>query len=264
MGSVKLSANEVLILKDEGVGRQLGSMGVLRAVTSGGIERGTLILTNKALVFSPDAGVFSKKKEDLRLPLDSIKVANGIAQVRPAKPEVRDGDYRLTVYCAQSQYVFLFPAPLRLRLKKWVESVNEQVTGVKCGWNPEDLGLIDVKKAVTSAIDSAKPVAQGIADAARPLIPVAAAVATVTPGRTGKLAAAALGAIDTMGKRRMPDAGDTVEEHSSESSCASIPTPLEPSIDDQVDKLKKLKELVDCGILTEEEFAAKKREILGL
>lgn len=70
---------------------------------------------------------------------------------------------------------------------------------MKCGWNPEDLGLIDVKKVVTSAIDSAKPVAQGIADVAKPLIPVAAAVASVAPGRTGKLTAAALGAMDAIG-----------------------------------------------------------------
>ena len=37
-----------------------------------------------------------------------------------------------------------------------------------------------------------------------------------------------------------------------------------PSIDDQVETLKKLKELVDVGILTPEEFAAKKKQLLGL
>lgn len=264
MGSIKLATDEVLIMKDEEVGRQSGSMGVLRAIASGGVERGTLILTNRALVFSPDAGVFSKKEEDLRLPLNTIKVSNGVVQIRPAKPEVRDGDYRLTVYCAQSQYAFLFPPSLRFRLKKWVESVNEQVTGKKCGWNPEDLGLIDVKKAVTSAIDSAKPVAQGIADVAKPLIPVAAAVASVTPGRTGKLAAAALGAIDTIGKKSAQHSGDIAEECPSKIEVSSVLRSPEPSIDDQMNKLKKLKELVDCGILTEEEFAAKKREVLGL
>lgn len=49
-----------------------------------------------------------------------------------------------------------------------------------------------------------------------------------------------------------------------ENSCAPVPVSAGPSIDEQVDKLKKLKELVECGILTEEEFAAKKREVLGL
>lgn len=36
------------------------------------------------------------------------------------------------------------------------------------------------------------------------------------------------------------------------------------SVDEQVDALKKLKELVDVGILSQEEFDAKKRDILGL
>lgn len=40
--------------------------------------------------------------------------------------------------------------------------------------------------------------------------------------------------------------------------------PAAPSVDDQVETLKKLKELVDMGILTPEEFAAKKKQLLGL
>ena len=36
------------------------------------------------------------------------------------------------------------------------------------------------------------------------------------------------------------------------------------SFDEQIEQLKKLKELVDAGILTQEEFDAKKREIMGL
>lgn len=102
MGSVKLSIDAVFVMKDEGVGRRTGSMGVLKAIASGGIEHGILILTNKALIFVPDLKLLSKKKEDVRIPLESIKVSNGIAQIRPAKPEGRDDDYRLTVYCAQS------------------------------------------------------------------------------------------------------------------------------------------------------------------
>ena len=36
------------------------------------------------------------------------------------------------------------------------------------------------------------------------------------------------------------------------------------SLDEQIETLKKLKELVDIGILTQEEFDAKKKEIIGL
>ena len=37
-----------------------------------------------------------------------------------------------------------------------------------------------------------------------------------------------------------------------------------PSLDDQIETLKKLKDLLDMGILSQEEFDAKKREVLGL
>ena len=36
------------------------------------------------------------------------------------------------------------------------------------------------------------------------------------------------------------------------------------SVEEQVEAMKKLKELVDIGILSQEEFDAKKHEILGL
>lgn len=39
--------------------------------------------------------------------------------------------------------------------------------------------------------------------------------------------------------------------------------PTTASLDDQIENLKKLKELVDAGILTEEEFNIKKKEIMG-
>lgn len=37
-----------------------------------------------------------------------------------------------------------------------------------------------------------------------------------------------------------------------------------PSFDEQVETLKKLKDLLDMGVLTQEEFDAKKREVLAL
>ncbi|MBC3803355.1 hypothetical protein GH808_02735 [Acetobacterium fimetarium] len=39
---------------------------------------------------------------------------------------------------------------------------------------------------------------------------------------------------------------------------------IERSIDDQIESLKKLKELLDCGILTQEEFDIKKKRIMGI
>lgn len=64
-------------------------------------------------------------------------------------------------------------------------------------------------------------------------------------------------------------AGSLNPQNASQATGATVPdqnsdAKLTPSVDDQVETLKKLKELVDMGILTPEEFAAKKKQLLGL
>ena len=65
-------------------------------------------------------------------------------------------------------------------------------------------------------------------------------------------------------------AGSLNPQNASQATEAAAPAkdvdarPTAPSVDDQVETLKKLKELVDMGILTPEEFAAKKKQLLGL
>ena len=64
-------------------------------------------------------------------------------------------------------------------------------------------------------------------------------------------------------------AGSLNPQNASQATGATAPaqdvdTKSAPSIGDQVETLKKLKELVDVGILTPEEFAAKKKQLLGL
>ena len=46
--------------------------------------------------------------------------------------------------------------------------------------------------------------------------------------------------------------------------AAETNTQAQSSIDDQIETVKKLKELADAGILTEQEFEAKKKDVLGL
>ena len=65
-------------------------------------------------------------------------------------------------------------------------------------------------------------------------------------------------------------AGSLNPQNASQATEATTPAkdvdarPAAPSVDDQVETLKKLKELVDMGILTPEEFTAKKKQLLGL
>jgi membrane protease subunit (stomatin/prohibitin family) len=47
------------------------------------------------------------------------------------------------------------------------------------------------------------------------------------------------------------------------SSAPDVPATA-PSLDEQIEALKKLKELVDAGILSQDEFEAKKKQIMGL
>jgi len=49
-----------------------------------------------------------------------------------------------------------------------------------------------------------------------------------------------------------------------EQAAAPAPAPVEPSEDDMMEQLEKLGELKDKGILTQDEFDAKKKQILGL
>ena len=64
-------------------------------------------------------------------------------------------------------------------------------------------------------------------------------------------------------------AGSLNPQNASQATGATVPdqdsdAKLTPSVDDQVETLKKLKELVDMGILTPEECAATKQQRLGL
>ena len=81
------------------------------------------------------------------------------------------------------------------------------------------------------------------------------------------LAGTILGGI---GKKSVPsvsknslakDAVDVAKEllvNGKEENTVSVPN------DEQIETLKKMKELVDIGVLTQEEFDAKKKQLLGL
>lgn len=65
-------------------------------------------------------------------------------------------------------------------------------------------------------------------------------------------------------------AGSLNPQNASQATGATVPDqnsdtrPAATSVDDQVETLKKLKELVGMGILTPDEFTAKKKQLLGL
>ena len=55
-----------------------------------------------------------------------------------------------------------------------------------------------------------------------------------------------------------------LERKQAQQSAASQPAPAAPAPDNSLNSLRNLKALLDEGILTQEEFDAKKKQILGL
>lgn len=240
------------------------------------LDEGNLILTNKRVIFHWGSGLFAAQHEELSFPIDSIKVIDGLAQVKPAKSERADSSYQLTFFLTDHQETFYFPTKTPASdVKTWIQEINRLLTGEPVGWNPHDVGFIDVARAfetvtkgVTKAAAAAKsttdqvaesaiPIAKNAFEAAKPLIPVAAAAASAMPSPAGKFAGAVLGTIGSIGAQEStPDPAEKL-------SCPAIESSSD-SLDAKIGQIKKLKELLDCGVLTQEEFDSKKKELLGL
>lgn len=62
-------------------------------------------------------------------------------------------------------------------------------------------------------------------------------------------------------------ARDVIRSHTPNEATTTetqAPAPSAPIQNDLIEQLKKLKELVDMGILTQEEFETKKKQLLGI
>ncbi len=88
------------------------------------------------------------------------------------------------------------------------------------------------------------------------LDPMNAGMRTPITGKHSAVGGAATFGTESQHEESIPHAETPSNEHASGVSTASL--------DDQIETLKKMKELVDVGVLTQEEFDAKKKDILGL
>lgn len=121
-----------------------------------------------------------------------------------------------------------------------------------------DAGRGHMKEAIAGAVSSAKPILKDAADAAKPFVPLAAAVvSTAFPAASAVSDAVekALGA----NKQGANAASDTEAGR-----MGMVSAQTEGGMADGLDMLTKLKGLVDSGVITQEEFDAKKRQILGI
>lgn len=274
-----LAKDEAIILSFEDVERGTAS-GRKSSILQATKEQGDLALTNCRLVFIVESGLFKKTVEETDFPLSKIKVYNDVAQVKALKPEASGCPYPVEVYFEDSVETFYFPPKYKKSIGDFVESVNEVLIGRRTGFSPQDIGQwgiadklkkTNVAEAIGGVIGSAKPITANVADVVAPLIPAATAIASAK--QTGATGAANVIA-ETIGRHlsstnsgdKVQNCGSEIEEHGIESELEEGPSKIEEnsSIDEQVDAILSLKKLLDAGILSQEEFDAKKRQLLGI
>lgn len=110
--------------------------------------------------------------------------------------------------------------------------------------------LGEAKTATLNAAQSVGELAAGTAQAAGS----AAAEGLQAAGATAKSALGAAGGI----------LGSLASRAKASRAASTSTAKVDSSFEDSLEKVKQLKELLDCGILTQEEFDAKKCKLLGL
>jgi len=89
-----------------------------------------------------------------------------------------------------------------------------------------------------------------------------------TVGRTAVIAGTASSVSGRVNRRQQRKWSEQEQQQTAQQQTAATPPPAaapveEVSMDDKVEQLKKLAELRDAGIITEQEFGAQKAKILG-
>ena len=260
-----LSDDETVLGIVEGISFHTSPEGLAKLFDSSS-KVGSLVLTNLRLMFCWEEGAFRKQQQTVTVALSKIRKNNQGLQFLFGMPKTFGGPFSMTVYTTEGQYVFDVPLLKRMPVEKMVAVANglfftpkeegrqKPVTERR---NKPSVGK-EVGRAISGAIGSAKPVIKDAADAAKPLVPLAAEVVSAAfPGVRAVSDALSQAAGDDVRASRNDAHGANGRQIGDAASEAS-------KADDDLSKLVKLKELLDSGILTQEEFDAKKRQLLGL
>jgi len=117
MANLNLQANEAVVLKADSVMHCGGHF------SSYGDE---LILTNIHVIWL-NKGTLGNVKRTEYFPLDQIKIFNGRAQALLTKGST--GSPQLEIFLKGSQEAFRFSSSGKKEIVKWVEAINQLVTG---------------------------------------------------------------------------------------------------------------------------------------
>lgn len=256
-----LSNDEVVLGVVEDISFHAPSEGLAKLFDSP-FKIGSFALTNQRLLFCWVEGAFRKQQQTLSIPLSNIRANDRKLQIVLGSPKSFGGPFRMTVYASDGQYAFDVPLLKKMPVEKLISSANELLFGLESK-SPSRLSgakrkTAKVGEAVSGAISSAKPAIQGAAEAAKPFVPLAAEVVSAAfPGvrAVSDVLASAVG----------QDANTSrINAHNNDDEPTGVPANCISSTSDDLSTLVKLKELLDSGILTQEEFDAKKKQLLGL
>lgn len=210
------------------------------------IERRTatveMMLTNHNLVFVITTRKFlSKSQLDVEVyPIEEIKIYNDI-------PQIKQKNNRVEIFLSYGEVVVLFTS--MFEASKFVNAALHLLTGKTMAERSADkfkgaVGLVDNTLGIDT-VNTVKTVLEN-------------GIAGTLLGGLGKNSALK---HTSTAREVVGIAKDLMGVASTQAQISASTTTL---TDEQVETLKKLKELVDMGILTQEEFDAKKKQLLGL
>ena len=257
-----LTKDEAVLRTVDGITFHVAQDGLAKWIDSPN-RIGLLALTTQRLLFCWEEGTFKKRQETVSIALSQIRSRDSKYQIIISMPKSFGGPFSMTVYALDQQYTFEIPLLKRMAIDDLVNAANEIAFGVSSKKSAASLVKgregVKVGKALSGAFNSAKPVIKDAADAAKPFVPLAAEVVSVAFPGVRAISDALSEAASKSGKDVSLSSSENSGELASDAKAETV-----TKSEDSLDTLIKLKELLDGGILTQEEFDAKKRQLLGL
>lgn len=204
-----------------------------------------LTLTNlNIIIISTVKKLFTKEQITVNTyPVEHIKIYNEM-------PQIKQKGSNVEIFLSTREIAFNFSS--KSEAHKFVDVAMQLLTGKSSAERGSDkvkgaIGLIDNALGINTVNTVKNALENGISG-------------SVLGGfkKNTAISKGATVASEVVGLAKDFWGNKSVTKTIPENTTAVIPT------DEQLDSLKKLKDLVDAGVLTQEEFDAKKKQILGL
>ena len=205
-----------------------------------------MMLTNINLVFVITTRKFlSKSQVDVETyPIDEIKIYNNV-------PQIKQKNSRVEIYLTCGEIVANFES--MFEASKFANAALRLITGKTMAERSADkfkgaVNLVDDTLGINTVETVKNVLENGITGT------LMGGFGKKSPPVTKRTSTAR----EVVGIAKELMGATTPAQEALPASTSSAPT------DEQLETLKKMKELVDMGVLTQEEFDAKKKQLLGL